>query len=45
MGHIGHMGKMSVSGYRDVGFNHPLLQYVVSLSKTLSALRQSTQYQ
>ena len=34
--HIGHVGKMSVSGYGDGRFNPLLHQYIVSLSETLN---------
>ena len=33
---IGHVGKISVSGYSDQRFKSRLHQYVVSLSKTLN---------
>ena len=34
--HIDHVGKMSVSGYRDRPITPRLYQYVVSMSKTLN---------
>ena len=37
--HIGHVGKMSVSGYRDRRFIPWQHHYVVSLSKTLHPLQ------
>ena len=40
--HIGRLDRMSVSGYRGRRFE-PRHKYVVSLSKTLSSLLQSTQ--
>ena len=36
MQHIGHVGRMSVSGYRDRWFKPQLHQCVLSLSKVLS---------
>ena len=34
--HIGHVGKMSVSGYSELRLISQLHQYVVSLSNTLN---------